>query len=131
MAMVRFQWSNLLITKWTESERRVLANATLMEEIALMKKMVRAVTLAVPFVLAAGLASAQEPMSLSDNQLDAVTAGAEAYAFGDATAFGRNIAIAFTQTQARAVRIGSIVSELTTITSTGVESASLSQAFGQ
>lgn len=96
-----------------------------------MKKMVRAVTLAVPFVLAAGLASAQEPMSLSENQMDAVTAGAEAYAFANATALGRNIAIAFTQTQAEAVRIGSIVSQLTTITSTGVQSGSLSQAFGQ
>jgi hypothetical protein len=95
-----------------------------------MKKMVRAVTLAVPFVFAAGLASAQ-PMQLSDNHLDAVTAGADAFAFAEATALGKNLAIAFTFTQTEAVKVGSIVSQLTTITATGVQALSKSEAFGQ
>ena len=71
-----------------------------------MKNMLRAVAFAVPFVFAAGLASADEPMQLTDNQLDGVTAGATAIADALAQAFGPNNALAQTET---ATQVGVII----------------------
>jgi O-antigen ligase len=94
-----------------------------------MKKTLRAVAFAVPFVLAGGLASAAEPMQLSDNEMDGVTAGAIAVAEALATAMGVNTAFTETITSSNAAALGSVTIELTTITLTGVESAASSAAF--
>lgn len=94
-----------------------------------MKKTLRAVAFAVPFVLAGGLASAAEPMQLSDNQMDGVTAGADAIAVALAAAVGVNTAIAHTATTSEAAALGSVTVQLTTITGTGVASSALSEAF--
>jgi hypothetical protein len=85
-----------------------------------MKKTVRAATLAVPFVLATGLASANEPMQLSERQLDGVTAGAGAFASAEAVALGRLQAAAFTETVTSTEPVPpDVVSQLTTIPVTG------------
>jgi O-antigen ligase len=93
-----------------------------------MKKTLRAVAFAVPFVLAGGLASAAEPMQLSDNQMDGVTAGAIAVAEALASALGVNTAFTETITASNAAALGSVTIELTTITLTGVSSAATSVA---
>jgi hypothetical protein len=94
-----------------------------------MKKTLRAVAFAVPFVLAGGLASAAEPMQLSDNQMDDVTAGASAVAIAAAAAVGVNTAFAQTATVSEAEALGSVKVQLTTITGTGSYSSAVSAAF--
>lgn len=96
-----------------------------------MKKTLRAVAFAVPFVLAGGLASAAEPMLLSDNEMDGITAGADAVAEAIAAAVGKNVALAHTKTYSEAVALGAVTVQLTTITGTGVRSGALSEAFAQ
>ena len=94
-----------------------------------MKSMFRAAMFAVPFVFAAGLASAGEPMQLTDNQLDGVTAGASAFALADALALGPNNAFAETLTATSAVQIGDPVAvQLSKIVTTGVQSLAASAA---
>lgn len=88
-----------------------------------MKNMLRAATFAVPFVFAAGLASAGEPMQLTDTQLDGVTAGADAFAFADAFAQGPSNAYAETLTLTAAFQNGEgFAVQLSEIVPTGVES---------
>jgi fructose-specific phosphotransferase system IIC component len=97
-----------------------------------MKKMLRAVALAVPFVFAAGLASADGPMQLTDSQLDGVTAGADAFAFAHALAFGKATAATHTYTETGAVADleGVIASQLSIAVPTAVGAYSLSEAAG-
>lgn len=94
-----------------------------------MKNMLRAVALAVPFVFAAGLASADEPMQLTENQLDGVTAGADAFADAYAAGIGPNNAYAETFTYTGAAQIGEATTvQLSRVVPTGVVAKSLSLA---
>jgi hypothetical protein len=106
-----------------------------MEEDTQMSKILRAVTLAVPFVFAAGLASADGPMQLTESQLDGVTAGADAFAFAHALALGKATAATHTYTETGAVADlsaegGLMASQLSIAVPTAVAAVSLSEAAG-
>jgi hypothetical protein len=104
-------------------------NLWILEEVTQMKKMLRAVALAVPFALAAGLASADEPMQLTDNQLDGVSAGALSAAYAHALAAGPNNALAATKTFTASAQIApSYVVELSRVVPTGSLALSASLA---
>jgi hypothetical protein len=95
-----------------------------------MQKMFRAAIFAVPFVFAAGLASADEPMQLTDNQLDGVTASGDAFANATAAAFGANTATThtFTDTAAVADLTSIISSQLSKLVPIGVAATAMSEA---
>lgn len=85
-----------------------------------MKKLIAAAAIALPFI-AAGQVSAGEPMRLSDDQLDGVSAGASAFA--DALAAGVG-SVVFTEayTLAEVAVVDTYRSELTTIRLHGSQS---------
>ena len=95
-----------------------------------MKRTIKAALGAVPLLVLANVASAGEPVQLSDQQMDAVTASGSAFAQALAGAVGNNVA--FTATKALAVVevLDSISFEATTINFVGSlsEASSLSEA---
>jgi hypothetical protein len=94
-----------------------------------MKRTIKAALGAVPLLVLANVVSATEPVQLTDQQMDGVTAAGSAFAEAFADAIG---SVAFTATSALAVVevVDSVTSQATTINyvESLSEAASLSEA---
>jgi hypothetical protein len=88
----------------------------------IMKKLLAAAAVTLPLVTA-GFAAAGEPMRLSDNQMDGVSAGAGAAAFAAAAGLG-SVVLTAAETYAHVAAVDSVSSELTKITLHASEAAS-------
>ena len=95
-----------------------------------MRATIKAAMGALPFVVFASFASAGEPVQLSDQQMEGVTAAGSAFADALADAMGGSIA--FTQTNALSTVevVKTSISQATTISLVGslAQAASLSEA---
>lgn len=79
-----------------------------------MKETKKAALGALPLMVVANLALAGEPVQLSDQQMDGVTAAGSAFAFADALAIG-SVAATFTDAFATVQVVSSASNQVTTI----------------
>lgn len=85
-----------------------------------MKRLISAAALALP-LLTAGIATAGEPMKLTEGQMDGVTAGGSALALASAAGVG-SVVYTGAETLAGVAVLHSISSEATTISLVGSKS---------
>lgn len=80
-----------------------------------MKETKKAVLGAIPLMVVANLALAGEPVQLTDQQMDGVTASGAAAAFAAAAAIGGSVAFTQTAALAQVAVVSSVSSQVTTI----------------
>jgi hypothetical protein len=94
-----------------------------------MKRTMKAALGAVPLLVLVNAASAGEPMQLSDQQMDGVTAAGSAFANAIAAAVGGNVAFTQTAALARVAVVATFTAEATRISL--VQSDSQARSFSE